>query len=245
VRKPARTCVAALALAASGLVMAADAPAARNPAPQVQSVEELDEVLVEGRRIRKKRPSWDDYQQNFSFLARLVGRFVIEGNVDLHGQGNPEDLRQVAGQAHCIGFGSAPGVQCELNVRWPETRGARGEEIPGGVTTLDPAVLLLGFEPAAPGISHVLLDNRGVADTAMGKMATPNTMLSRSKCLGIPGNCERTVRITAEPDLTTVRMNIDLALDQQKLVGFAFTLQRVPDTGAVVYGRKQPRERKK
>lgn len=240
-----RTGVTALALATSGLVMAADAPAARNPAPQAQPVEELDEVLVEGRRIRKKRPSWDDYQQNFNFLARLVGQFVIQGSVDLHGQGNPEDLRRVAGRAHCIGFGSAPGVQCELNVRWPETRGASGEEIPGGVSTLDPAVLLLGFEPAAPGISHVFLDNKGVADIAVGKMASPDTMLSRSKCLGIQGNCERTVRITAEPDLRAVRMNIDLAVDQQRLVGFAFVMQRVPDTGSVVYGRKQPRDEKK
>jgi hypothetical protein len=234
-----------LALAASGLVVAADAPAVRDQTPQVQPVQELDEVIVEGRRVRKKRPSWDDYQQPFNFLARLVGQFVIEGSVDLHGQGNPEDLRRVAGRAHCIGFGSAPGVQCELNVLWPETRGAGGEEIPGGVSTLDPAVLLFGFEPVVPGISHVFLDNKGVADTAVGEMTSPNTMLSRSMCVGIPGNCERTVRITAEPDLSTVRMDIDLALDQQKSVSFAFVMQRMPDTSSVVYGRKQPREKKK
>jgi hypothetical protein len=70
-------------------------------------------------------------------------------------------------------------------------------------------------------------------------------MRSRSKCVGIPGNCQRTVRITAEPDLSTVRMNIDLALDQQKSVSFAFVMQRVPDSNSVVYGRKQPREEKK
>jgi hypothetical protein len=177
--------------------------------------------------------------------ARLVGQFVIEGNVDLHGQGNPEDLRKVAGLAHCVGFGLAPGVQCELTVRWPETRGADGEEIPGGVSTLDPAVLLFGVDLSVPGVSHVLLDNRGVADNAVGAMTSPNTMLSRSKCVGIPGNCERTVRITAEPDLSAVRMDIDLALEQQKSVRFAFVMQRVPDTSAVVYGRKQPKEKKK
>ncbi len=67
-----RTGVSALALAASGLVMAADAPAARNPAAQVQPAQELDEVLVEGRRIREKRPSWNDYQQSFNFLGKRL-----------------------------------------------------------------------------------------------------------------------------------------------------------------------------
>jgi hypothetical protein len=240
-----RTAVSALALAVSGLVMPADAPAVRDPAQQVQPEQELDEVIVEGRRVGEKRPSWDDYQQPFNFLARLVGQFIVEGSVDLRGQGNPEHLRKVAGRAHCVGFGSAPGVQCELNVQWPETRGTNGEEIPGGISTLNPAILLFGFEPALPGISHVFLDNKGVADTAVGAMTSPNTMLSRSKCVGIPGNCERRVRITAEPDLGTIRMNIELAVDEQKSVSFAFVLQRLPETGSVVYGRKQPREKKK
>lgn len=234
-----------MALAASGLVMAADARAAQAPTSQVQPVQELDEVIVEGRRVRERRPSFREYQQPFNFLARLVGQFDIEGNVDLRGQGNPEDLRKATGRAHCVGFGSAPGVQCELNVRWPETRGAGGEEIPGGVSTLDPAVLLFGFEPALAGVSHVFLDNRGVADTAVGEMTSPNTMFSRSKCVGIPGNCERRVRITAEPDLSAIRMDIDLAFDQQESVSFAFVMQRVPDTSSVVYGRKQPKEKKK
>jgi hypothetical protein len=240
-----RTGVSALALAASGLVMAADVPAVADPAPQVQSEQELDEVLVEGRRVREKGRSWDDYQQPFSFLARLVGQFVIDGSVDLHGEDRSGDQRNVTGQAHCIGFGSAPGVLCELNVRWHENHGIVGEEVPGEVSTLDPAVMLFGFEPAVPGISYVLLDNKGVADTAVGEMTSPDTMRSRSKCVGIPGNCQRTVRITAEPDLSTVRMNIDLALDQQKSVSFAFVMQRVPDSNSVVYGRKQPREEKK
>jgi hypothetical protein len=157
-----------LALAASGLVVAADAPAVRDPTPQVQPVQELDEVIVEGRRVRKKRPSWDDYQQPFNFLARLVGQFVIEGSVDLHGQGNPEDLRRVAGRAHCIGFGSAPGVQCELNVLWPETRGAGGEEIPGGVSTLDPAVLLFGFEPVGERRGDIVISQSQLFDKLAG-----------------------------------------------------------------------------
>lgn len=234
-----------LLLVGSAVLPAANAPVPTAPAAQADQTQELDEVIVEGSRVRRRRPSWDEYQQPFNFLARLVGQYVIGGSVDLRGAGRPEDLREVAGQAQCIGFGSAPGVLCELSVRWPESRGANGEDIPGGVSTLDPAVLLLGFEPDVPGISHVLLDNTGVADTAVGAMTSASTMLSRSSCVGIAGVCERTVRITAEPDLDTVRMNIDFAIDQQKSVGFAFVMRRVPDSGAVVYGRKQPRQSSK
>lgn len=236
-----------LVLMAPAPLLAANAagPSQAPQPPRALQDDELDEVFVEGRRNRDRPRSWDDYQQPFNFLARLVGEFDVEGSVDVQGQGNPEHLRRAQGRAHCIGFGSAPGVQCQLNVRWPASSGANGEEIPGGVSTLDPAILLLGFEPVSPGISHVLLDNRGVADNAVGRMSSPNTMVSRSQCVGIPGNCQRTVRITAEPDLDTVRITMEFARDQQEFLSLALVMRRVPGTGSVVYGRKQPeRERK-
>jgi hypothetical protein len=216
-----------------------------SPAPQAQQEDELDEVLVEGRRNRERPRSWDDYQQPFNFLARLVGQFVVEGQVDLRAQGNNEDLRKVSGRANCLGFGAAPGVVCEVNVRWPETRGTGGEQMPGAVSTLDPAVLQFGFEPAAPGVSWVIVDNRGVADSVVGRLTSPNTLLARSKCVAVPGNCERIARITVEPDLKTIRMNIDLAIDQQKSVSFLFVMNRVPGSNSVVYGRKQEKEKSK
>src|SRR5262245_13816699 len=90
-----RAGMAALALLASGLLVAADAPVPSGilppnvtPKPAAQP-EELDEVLVQGRRTRErpKRPGFRDYQEPFDFLARLVGRFVIDGRVDLHATG--------------------------------------------------------------------------------------------------------------------------------------------------------------
>lgn len=233
----------ALVFLAPAPVMAASAPPAAPPA-QEAPVDELDEVLVEGRRNRVPPTSWDYYQQSFDFLARLVGQFAVAGQVDLGAQGNSKDLRKVTGRALCLGFGAAPGVQCEMSVRWPETRGLDGEEIPGGVSALNPAVLLFGYEPVT-GISHVVVDNKGIADVAVGQLASPNTMVSRSKCVGIPGNCERTVRITAEPDLKTIRMNIDLAIEDRKAVSYQFVLQREAGTKSVVHGRKQEKEKKK
>jgi hypothetical protein len=240
-----------LALLAPATLMAASAPpvppttvSGSPQAPQAKRDDELDEVLVEGRRNRERPRSWDDYQQPFNFLARLVGQFVVAGEVDLHAQGRDEDLRKVTGRADCVGFGSAPGVQCELRVRWQETSGPGGKETPGGTSTLDPAVLLFGFDPEAPGISYVTVDNRGVVDAAVGKLTSPGTMLARSKCVAVPGNCERIARITVEPDLKTLRMNIDLAIDEQKSVSFAFVMNRVPGSTSVVYGRRQGREKK-
>src|SRR5690606_23848581 len=102
---------------------------------------------------------------------------------------------------------------CELRIRWPGTTGPNDEEIPGGFSTLNPAILLFGFEsadatlrpagvglrsqldeseePQRPGVSYILIDSKGIAEKAIGEMATPNTLRSRSKCTGIRGDCER------------------------------------------------------
>ncbi len=251
----------ALALSAGALAWAADAGKPQPPA-QARN-EELGEVLVEGEKEKPKLPSFDDYQSPFNFLSRLVGEFVIEGTVDLHAQGLREDLRRVSGRAECVGFGLAPGVSCELKVRWPETTGPDGEAILGGVSTLNPAVVLYGFDtmtprlvglrrpgapppatPEGPGVSWVVVDNQGVSETATGYMTSPDTMRSRSKCLTISGNCERMASITAAPNLKTVEMNIDLMIDAQKAVSFAFVMHRVPGTESVVFGRKATKEQK-
>lgn len=255
--------VLAMALSASGLVPAADADKPKPPAQRAD--DELGEVLVEGARTRPRRPTFDDYQAPFNFLSRLVGTFVIDGTVDLHAQGRRDDLRKVSGRTECVGFGVAPGVHCEFKARWPATTGPDGEEIPGGVSTLNPAVLLYGYEtispelvgmrlpgllgsssatPEQPGVSLVVVDNNGVSETAVGQMVSSDTMRSRSKCLAVAGNCERVVTITARPDLKTVEMNIDLVIDGAKAVSFAFVLHRVPGTGSVVYGRKPEKKQK-
>jgi hypothetical protein len=215
----------------------AAAPSGESPGPD--EVEELDEVFVEGRRIVPKPRSFKELQKPFDWLARLVGEFDIDGNVDLRAQGRPEDLRNVTGRAYCVGFGHGPGVQCDLRVLWPETKGQDGEDIPGGVSTLNPAVMLLGFEPVLPGISYILVDSDGNADTAVGGMATADIMRSRSRCVDIAGNCERVTQITASPDLQSVELRIDLKIEHETAVQFTFVMRRVPGTDSVVFGRKQ------
>jgi len=251
-------CLMATALLPTGATCAAE-PA--TPAPQAQgSDRELGEVLVEGRRTREKPPTFEEYQRPFDFMARLVGEFYVEGNVDLHAQGRAEDMRKVSGRAECVGFGMAPGVQCELRIRWPGTTGPNNEEIPGGLSTLNPAIMLFGFEsadatlrptgfrrpnqpgenaePKRPGISYILIDSNGIAERAIGEMASPNVLRSRSRCVAILGDCERVTLITAQPDLKSVEINLDLVIDGAKAVNFLFVLNRLPGTESVVYGRK-------
>jgi hypothetical protein len=249
----------ALTLLLPGTAMAADT--APDAAARAQTRDQqLGEVLVEGDRNKPKKPTFEEYQEPFNFLARLVGQFYVDGSVDLHAQGRSEDLRPVSGRAECVGFGVAPGVQCELRIRWPGTTGPNDEEIPGGLSTLNPAIMLFGFEsadatlrpsgfrapsqpgdnaePKEPGISYILIDSKGIAERAIGEMATPNTLRSRSKCTGIRGDCERVALITAQPDITLIDINIDLVIDGEKAVSFFFELHRLPGSESVVFGRK-------
>lgn len=227
--------------------MAADAGNSQPaPTPQAQARDkELGEVLVEGDRTREKRPGFKQYQQSFDWMARLVGRFVIEGSVDVHAKGRSEDLRKVSGRADCVGFGSAPGVQCEMKVRWPDSTGPDGEIIPGGASNLNPSAILYGLEPVRSAISFILLDNRGVAETAVGTMVSADTMQARSKCGAIAGDCVRIMQVSAAPDLKTVEMDMEFEIDGKKAVSFSFVMNRVPGAPSVVYGRKPEKEKKK
>jgi hypothetical protein len=224
-----------LALLPLAAVLAASAPASSaDAAKKTQEDEQLDEVLVNGTRIRAVR----DPQKVLDWFARLVGKFTYEGQVDLHGQGRDEDKRSVHGMQDCVGFGPAPAVHCTINAIWPESRGPQGEQIPGGVSTLNPAMLLFGFEPDHIGIRYMLVDDKGVAQGALG-LLMGDTLTSKTPCVDLPGDCQRSVRITAQPDGQALEMHIDLERDGRPAIAYAFVLHRMPGTPAVVIGAQQ------
>lgn len=237
------SCLIVMALTLPAMTSAADAEPP--PSQQTRLNDELDEVLVEGRRIRQKNP-----QQSFNWLARLVGEFTIGGYVDPAPGNGLEHRLGVRGQAICVGFGMAPGVQCELRALWSEATGPDGEEIPGGVSRFDPAVLLFGFNLAGEAseenytLQHIMVDNTGLAESGVGYRVGNDTMLSRSACAVLP-DCERVMRITVNPDLDTVEMRIELEVRRETTLRYNFVMTRVPDSKAVVYGRKPAREKKK
>jgi hypothetical protein len=80
-----------------------------------------------------------------AWLERLVGKYSVEGQVDLCGNGNPQDQRPVTGQVDCIAGGSPPSVHCKVDVNWPPATGENGAPIPGGVSNLAPAQILFSL----------------------------------------------------------------------------------------------------
>jgi hypothetical protein len=113
-------------------------------------------------------------------------------------------------------------------VTWQgESRDERGRE-----STFNPAVLLVGYEPVRGGVNYILVNSLGHADTAVGELASADTLRARTDCAvdNFPGSaCEQLMRITARPDLQTVEVQIEQSID----------LEPVPGSKAVVFGRAQ------
>lgn len=213
--------VPALLLANPSLLIAAEGP-------PTQPDEQLDEVVVGGTRLKSERNA----QKIIDWIARLVGSFTFEGQVDVRGKGNAGDLRPVQGTAICTGFGPAPAVQCEIRARWPEARG--DQTIPGGVSHLDPAMILYGFEPNRLGIRYMLVGSRGVSNSDLAQLVG-DTLVSRKACADFPGDCQRLMRVTAAPDLKQVQMRIELQVDGVKALEYAFVMVRVEGSVSVVH----------
>jgi len=205
----------------------ADAAAlARPPPAPAEPIDELDEIVVTGAR-RVRNP-----QKIVDWLKRLVGQFSYDGYVDLSSEGAPQGRRAVKGAGDCTGFGPGPGVQCVMKAIWPEARGSNGEEIPGGISTLAPAMVLYGLDPDYMGIRYLQLDNRGIAEGGLGEL-DGETLTSKAPCATLPAPCQRITRINAHPDGKLIQMQIDIQREDQRLVRFMFVMHRVgPVPGA-------------
>jgi hypothetical protein len=206
----------------SGVAFAAQPSASqrRESARAAEQLQELGEVVVSGEKPTRR------IADLIPWLRRLLGRYEFAGYVDLGGQGNPEDLLRVRGSGECVGFGVAPGVQCEIDVRWPKVTGPAGEDVIGGVSYLSPAMILYGVEPDERGIRYLQVDNRGLAEGATG-LVTGDTAAFRTPCVDMAADCHRVVRITAREDSKIVDMQIDTELNYQVVTRFRFQLTRV------------------
>jgi hypothetical protein len=203
--------------AASAATRASQPDAAESGSPAQQDLE-LGEVLVRGKRIKPSK----DAQAIIDWLRRLVGQFRYLGYVELHdASGAPIGRRNVSGVGDCVAFGLAPGVQCTIKVRWPETRGDDGEAIPGGVPTLNPAMVLYGLDPDDLGIHYLQVDRNGLADGGLGHLFG-DTLTNEGACVAGPDDCTRTTRITAQPDGQLVQMQTDIVQDGQLRARYLF-----------------------
>ena len=194
--------------------------------------EELAEVTVIGNRVKPTR----NMRTMLYWLVRLVGKFRYEGFVELRpGPGVPGAPLPVQGLGDCVAFGVAPGVQCSVAIRWPEVRGPDGAEVVGGVSSLNPAMILYGLDPDRRGIHFLQVDSRGIADGGVGYL-TGDTLETRAPCEGIDGDCQRITQINAEPEGKLIKMQVDIEREGVLVARFSFELHRLPEESS-----EQPR----
>jgi hypothetical protein len=199
VRRMSRT---ALILLMGCIVVLANA-AGPSTTPKAQEPdEELDLVLVEGRRPvteTRKLTAWID---------RLAGQFSYEGYVERYSPAGPVDRVAIHGESLCARFDKAVAVQCEVNVTWNAMPGAAGEKPAGDDSPLVPAVIVYGLNSAKKYFGHLQVDSNGVARGGRGWLVD-DTLISRDPCADFP-DCLRVVRLEAPADTKVVRMRVDL-----------------------------------
>jgi hypothetical protein len=187
--------------------------------------DELNEVTISAEKPTRKMADL------IPFLRRILGQYTVDGKVDLGGQGKPEDRWTAVGTGSCVGFGVAPGVQCELNVKWPQIPGPNGEAVMSGIFGMDPMYILYGLEPDERGIRYLQVNNKGLAEGATGYMLN-DTVTFKTPCVNTAPNCQRVTRVTARSDSKVVDFQIDTEIDYQVAARFNFKLRRVANAQA-------------
>jgi hypothetical protein len=204
-------------------------PAASSASPvagaSTERVEELSEVIVTGEK------PVNSVKDLIPWIRRLLGRYTLQGYVDVGGKGDPADRRTVRGIGLCVGFGVAPGVQCEMHVVGPQSAADAGQSVPESVAALAPAMILYGVEPDDLGIRYLQVDNRGLAEGATGDVIG-NTATFRTRCADVAEGCERVTRITAVSESKVVDVQVDTEIHSQLAARLRFQMTRVGEVQA-------------
>lgn len=182
--------------------------------------EELEEVLVEGRRpVRNRRllAQWMD---------RLVGDFRYEGAVESLDRNGDMVRSEVQGSSSCRRFDRAEAVHCLVNIAWSAVSNADGRS--SAVPTPPPvsAVVVYGVDPARLNIGHLQVDGSGIAIGGKGWLVD-DTLVTKAPCADFP-NCLRVVRLQAPPDAKVISMRVDLERNGQSQVRYDLRWNRQP-----------------
>jgi hypothetical protein len=200
--------------------------------PPRESITELDEVVVDGRKPLR------DPQKFLDWLQRLPGSYGVSGTLLLHGQEGVNNLLKVQGESRCISYASTPAVHCELTLPWRAAREAVGEAAVGGIANLDSMLMLLAYEHDRISLRHMTVDSKGNAEAGLGYLLSADEFASRNKCMSIRGDCERVLRITAAADQQEVEMEIEILVDHKVVSKLHLVMHRAmenvpnPSSGA-------------
>lgn len=229
---PPRCAMVALTLLLSPAVFAAaTAPPAATPSAEAKptesgktesgkSVDQLNDVVVSGEKPTRQPSVLIDW------IRRLPGQYTIDGKVDLGGKGNANERWSAYGTGSCVAFGVAPGVTCEISVRWPPIPGPHGPEVVSAVSDLAPAMIAYAMEPDDLGIRYMMVNSKGLAEGTTGYIIG-DTATFKTPCVNAPPGCQRVIRITVESGNPLVQMQVDTELSTQLAARFDFKFRRV------------------
>ncbi len=146
------------------------------------------------------------------WTQRLLGRFDLDGvihHVDYvdPDRGGPqlvynEWTQAMGGKADCIEFAAAPGIQCVINLVWPEVWNMMtGKAGLGGVPDMTPAMVLAGIDPDVEKLRFLMVSSRGFGYPGRAEL-NGNSAITRPSCVDLPGvqRCEQKVQVTAGTD---------------------------------------------
>ncbi len=147
------------------------------------------------------------------WLRRLVGSYRFDGVVEVVYPGYrclpdpsepdadvpPPDpsvpyCKPITGKGDCIAVGKGPGVQCMFGMKWDDIYEvvttsdvvpAGAYNLPGGVSNMDPAMILFGIDPGKAGIHYLLVDHKGLPEGGLG-FITGNRATFRTSCVNGP-----------------------------------------------------------
>lgn len=184
------------------------------------------------------------------WLLRLADRYSVDGIGTVPATG-PFGIK---GTADCVSIGTGPGVHCIFNIHWIDQyeilmgEGGSGIfNIPGGVSYLNPSMMLMGIAPSRRKLEFLLVDNKGLPEGGEASIAGHRATL-RAPCVNAPtlflamnpahrfagrrpDSCERITRIDAKPGSTVVHMDIDIEINGELVSQFQMTLRRPKKAG--------------
>jgi hypothetical protein len=193
-----------------GVVASAAAPSKNSqahspstPATKQPPDDELEEILVEGRKPTK------DKRQLIAWIDRLGGQFSYEGYVERYDADGVAARAEVHGGSRCSRFDKAMAVQCLVNANWPGIPAAPTGGSMELASSLTPAVVVYGVSMAKTSIGYLQVDNNGVATSGKGWLVD-DTLISKAPCADFP-DCQRVLRLQAPaPDARVIHLRVDL-----------------------------------
>jgi hypothetical protein len=184
--------------------------------------------LLRQEQVRGNQAATSDRAELRAFIARLPGRFRIEGFIE---QGYIEASRsKISGVADCAGIGTGLGVHCAITASWPvlDMNLARigAQESPSEVlNTFRPAVLALGVESEGTRARVVLVTADSIANSWSGAL-DGNTLEAQRLDNCMDPRCFRSLTMDADPASGTITLSLPAPR------GIVITLAMHPDAQA-------------